>query len=253
MAKSAEPRAAIVTGAACGIGFAVAQRLADDGAAVVLNDSDPVALDRAVAALSDRGGRCVACPGDAGDLAVIDELVASALALAGRLDWVIANAGITAFGPFLSFGADDFDRVVNLNLRGSFFLAQRAARQMIAQGDGGRVVLMSSVTGVQHHPDLVAYGMSKAGIRMLAKSMGVELAPHGITVNAVAPGATLTERTEQDPDYRSTWTQLNPNGRVGTVEDIASAVAYVLSDGARHVTAHTLVVDGGWSAVSPPP
>ena len=112
---------------------------------------------------------------------------------------------------------------------------------------------MSSVTGHQYHPDLAAYGMSKAAIRMLAKSLGVELAPHGITVNGISPGATATERTLSDPTYDETWSKLNPTGRPGTVQDVAHAALFLLSPHAGQITGQTLIVDGGWTAVSPPP
>ena len=124
---------------------------------------------------------------------------------------------------------------------------------MIKQNDPGRILLMSSVTGHQYHPDLAAYGMSKAAIRMLAKSLGVELAPQGITVNAISPGATATERTLEDESYEATWARLNPTGRPATVADIAHAALFLLSPQAGQITGQTLVVDGGWTAVSPPP
>ena len=112
---------------------------------------------------------------------------------------------------------------------------------------------MSSVTGHQHHPDLAAYGMSKAAIRMLAKTLGVELAPHKITVNAISPGATLTERTLEDPDYIATWSTLTPTGKPATTADIAHAALFLLSPQANHITGQTLIIDGGWTATSPPP
>jgi len=118
----------------------------------------------------------------------------------------VANAGITTFGGFLDYPLSDFQRLVSVNLQGSFFLAQAAAQQMIKQQSSGRIIFMSSVTGHQAHPNLSAYGMAKAALEMLAKSLGVELAAHRITVNTIAPGTTMTERTRQlDPNYQKVW------------------------------------------------
>jgi glucose 1-dehydrogenase len=141
-----------------------------------------------------------------------------------------------------------------LNLRGSFFLAQAAARQMRAQGTGGRIVLMSSVTGHQAVPYLSAYGMTKAGLEMLARALVLELSPHGITINCVAPGATLTPRNLQDdPNYAESWGRILPTRRVGTPEDIANAALFLLSPQSGQITGQTIVVDGGWTAISPTP
>ena len=245
-----ENQVAIVTGAGIGIGFEIAQQLIDAGALVVLNDID---VGVAQAAAEQLGERCQACPGDSSDLDHIDEMVNLAISTYGRLDMAIANAGITTFGAFLDYSVDNFQRLVAVNLQGTFFLAQRAAKQMIRQGDGGRILLMSSVTGVQYHPDLAAYGMSKAAIRMLTKSLGTELAAHGITVNGIAPGATLTERTRSDQAYEAQWSQITPTGKPATVADIAHSALFLLSPLSGQITGQTLIVDGGWTNVSPPP
>ena len=244
---------AVVTGAGAGIGFEIGRRLTERGASVVLNDVDRDAADRAAARVAATGGSVAVVAGDASDPDVIDELCETAVSRFGRLDAAVANAGITTFGSFLTYPVEQFQRLVTVNLQGSFFLAQRAATRIIEQGAGGRILLLSSVTGFRHHPDLVAYGMSKAAIRMLARSLGVELAPHGITVNAIAPGATVTERTAEDDRYEATWSALTPTGRPATVADIANAALFLLSPDAGHITGQTLVVDGGWTAVSPPP
>lgn len=239
-------KVAIVTGAGTGIGREIARQLVAAGASVVLNDID---ADLAHRAAREIGGHCTAVPGDSSAPETIQQLVDTAVAEYGQLDTVIANAGITLFGRFLDYQRDDFERVMQVNLTGTFFLAQAAARQMKEQGDGGSLLLMSSVTGLQAHRDLVAYGMSKAAIQMLARGLVVELSPYGITVNAIAPGATATERTLEDPDYESTWSRLIPMGRTGTVEDVAQAALFLVSDAARQITGQTLVVDGGWSVV----
>ena len=135
-----------------------------------------------------------------------------------------------------------------LNLRGAFFLAQRVAKEMIKQGKGGRMVLMSSQVGIRAYHRLSAYGMTKAALRMLAQNLAYELGQYGIAVNAIAPGATLTKRTaKEQPDYEGIWGQLNPNGRVGKPQDVAKTCLFLLSDEASHINGQTISVDGGWT------
>lgn len=248
-----QSQTAIVTGAGVGIGFAIARDLARQGASVLLNDLDQTLAHRAAATIQQEGGRCLAYPGDVSDVAFIQSMVDKAVAEFGKLTIVVANAGITIFGDFLDYQPDNFQKVVNLNLRGSFFLTQIAARQMRAQQTGGSVLLMSSVTGHQAHPGLAAYGMTKAALEMLAKNLVLELSPYGININAVAPGATQTERTLDDPTYVPIWSRITPMGRPATVDDISNAVLFLVAPQSRHITGQSLVVDGGWTAVSPPP
>lgn len=246
-------RVAIVTGAGQGIGYEIAKQLVAAGASVVVNDRDAELASSAAARLKPEAGACVAHSGDVSDLASIRSLVALAVDTYGRLDFVVANAGVTLFGRFLDYKPEDLSKVLQLNLFGSFMMAQQAARQMVKQGEGGRILFMSSVTGHQAHRGLAAYGMTKAALEMLAKSLVIELSPHQITVNTVAPGATLTERTLTDPAYSSVWSELTPLGRPASSGDIAAAVLFFLSPGAAHVTGQYLVVDGGWTSVSPNP
>jgi glucose 1-dehydrogenase len=253
-------KAGIVTGAGQGIGYAIVRSLIAQGARVLLNDSDGELAAKAAERLlaenreaGREGGSCVAFPGDAGDPAFVRSMIDTAVRTFGGLDIVVANAGLTSFGDFFDYTPALFERVMRLNLGGTFFLAQAAALQMRAQGEGGSIVFTSSVTGHRAHKHLSAYGMSKAAIEMLARGLVVELSPFGITVNAVAPGATLTERTAADPDYERIWSALTPMGRPATPEDIAAAVLFLVGPGARHITGQTLVVDGGWTAVSPGP
>jgi 3-oxoacyl-[acyl-carrier protein] reductase len=246
-------RVAIVTGAGQGIGFEICRQLAEQGAQVILNDSQEALAVEAARTIARNKGICVPIAGDVSDVGFLQFLVDETVKQFGKLDIAIANAGITLFGDFLDYDAADFNQVVSVNLRGTFFLAQAAARQMIRQGAGGKLLFMSSVTGVQAHKDLAAYGMTKAGIQMLAKSLVIELSAHKINVNALAPGATLTSRTLAEKDYEQVWAGLTPMGKAASTEDIANAASFLVSSKADHITGQTIVIDGGWTSISPSP
>ncbi|QJB32643.1 SDR family oxidoreductase [Chitinophaga oryzae] len=246
-------KVAIVTGAGQGIGFEICRQLAANGIAVILNDMDAPLANAATNTIINENGRCTAFPGDASDPAFIQQMVNAAVEQYGGLDIVIANAGITLFGDFFTYTPDAFRRVMQVNLAGTFFLAQAAANQMKKQQRGGAILFTSSVTGHQAHKDLAAYGMSKAALEMLAKNLVIELSPYKITVNAIAPGATLTERTMSEPGYADTWSKLTPMGRAATTADIAQAALFLVSEQARHITGQSLVIDGGWTSTSPQP
>ncbi len=245
---------AIVTGAGNGIGFEVARQLALHGASVVMNDIDAELIQSSSDKINELGvGKTFPFAGDAGDISVIEALVNVVVEKFGKLDIAIANAGITLFGDFLQYEPEALQGVMRLNLQGSFFLAQKAAKQIIQQQSGGSILFMSSVTGHQAHKNLAAYGMTKAALEMLAKNLVIELSEYGITVNTVAPGATLTERTLEDAEYKATWSRITPMGRPASVEDVANAVLFMVSPAARHITGQNIVVDGGWTAVSVSP
>lgn len=244
----------MVTGAGIGIGFEIAQQLSLAGAKVILNDLDKDLAIKAASKIKELGGACLPVAGDSSEIAIIDEMVNKAVQEFGRLDLAIANAGITTFGSFLDYELESLQRLMEVNIQGSFFLAHAAAKQIIKQKSAGRILFMSSVTGHQAHPNLAAYGMTKAALEMLAKNLGVELAKEKITVNAVAPGATITERTvDSDPKYIEEWKNLTPTGVVSTTQDIANAALFLLSDESAQITGQSIIVDGGWTAVSPPP
>jgi glucose 1-dehydrogenase len=244
-------KVAIVTGAGQGIGLEVCRKFLDQGCAVILNDIDEALALRAAGSLDPQ--RCVAVGGPADDLKIIRKMIQTAVKKFGSVDIAVANAGITLFGDFFEYNQEHFQKVIQTNLQSSFFLTQQAAIQMREQKSGGAVVLMSSVTAHQAHRNLSAYGMSKAAIEMMAKNLVLDLSPHRIRINAVAPGATNTERTLQDKNYQTIWSGITPMGRPATTNDIAEAVCFLASDQARHITGQTLVVDGGWTSVSPEP
>jgi 3-oxoacyl-[acyl-carrier protein] reductase len=250
-----DPRVAIVTGASRELGAEMAVSLARSGAAVVVAHHGEGALAEDVAArIRSEGG--VAYPFDA-SLSSVEAnraLVDFAVAELGRVDIFVANAGLTRWSPFLETDEATWDEVVDLNLKGSYFGTQAAARRMVEQGDGGRIVFSSSVTGIVAAGNLSAYSVTKAGLAHMARVLAVELGPHGITVNALAIGATLNARNlEDDPDYAEHWAGVIPTGRVGEPRDVAAALLYLVSPDASMVNGHTLVVDGGWTAVGDVP
>ena len=251
--KSFDQKVAIITGAGQGIGFEIARQLSSEGASVVLNDIDIRLSERAALKIRGENGICMAVGGDSSEIEIIEKMVATAVNNFGRLDLLIANAGITLFGDFLTYSPESFNSVMKVNLAGTFFLAQAAANQMIKQGYGGSLLFMSSVTGHQAHKNLAAYGMTKAALEMLAKNLVIELSSYKINVNTVAPGATLTERTLDDAAYEKVWSTITPMGRPATTKDIADAALFLVSDKARHITGQCLVIDGGWTSVSPSP
>jgi 3-oxoacyl-[acyl-carrier protein] reductase len=244
---------AIITGAGQGIGFEIAKQLASKGVKITLNDLDENLANNAAEAINKLGGRCLAIPGNAADVSFIKRMVNETVDKFGKVTIAIANAGITLFNEFLKYEPESFYKVMELNLGGSFFLAQEVAKQIAQQQTGGSILFMSSVTGHQAHKNLVPYGMTKAGLEMLAKGLVVELSEYKISVNAIAPGATATERTLGDASYEETWSRITPMGRPARVEDIAHAAVFLVSPFSRHITGQTLIVDGGWTSVSPSP
>lgn len=244
---------AIVTGAGQGIGYEICRQLAAKGAKVVLNDINQQLAREAAEKINNEYGGCYGLPGDAADPVFIQQLIDATVKKFGKLTIAIANAGITLFGDFLTYPSSDFYKVLYTNLGGSFFLAQASVRQMKEQQSGGSILFMSSVTGHQAHKNLAAYSMTKAALEMLAKNLVTEISCYGINVNAIAPGATITERTKNEPGYEATWSRITPMGKPAYPSDIANAALFLVSEKARHVTGETLIIDGGWTCVSPSP
>ena len=253
IADSFKGHVAIVTGAGQGIGFEICRQLATQGAAVVLNDVDDSLTQSCVKKIKAEGGNCTGISGDASNVDFINEMVKQAVNSFGKLTIAIANAGITLYADFFDYTPDSFNKVMQLNLCGSFFLAQAASKQMKQQGTGGSILFMSSVVGHQAHKNLAAYAITKAGLEMLAKNLVIELSPYNINVNAIAPGATLTERTLEDKEYTKTWSRITPLGKPATTNDIANAALFLVSPNSRHITGQSLIIDGGWTSVSPSP
>ncbi|MCF8301143.1 MAG: SDR family oxidoreductase [Haliscomenobacter sp.] len=253
MTNNFQGKVAFITGAGQGIGLQIAKQLVQEGAVVYLNDRDESLAQRASENLQAEGGHCIPLSGDVSEVERITSFIQQIKKEHGRLDIAIANAGITLFGDFLTYSEADFNQVLAVNLRGTFFLAQQATLVMKEQSTGGTLLFLSSVTAHQAHKNLGAYGMTKAAIELLARNLVAEISTYNINVNCLAPGATLTERTLLDEDYLETWSRITPMGKPASVEDIANAALFLVSDKAKHLTGQTLVVDGGWTVVSPSP
>ena len=237
----------IVTGAGSGIGRATALRLAADGATVVVADiNEEAALE--TFSLSGSGGGVTSERVDVRDPEDVDALVSRTVKQFGRLDCMIANAGVLLVRPFTETTPDELDHVLSVNVKGVYFCGQAAARAMIASGEGGQIINMVSIYADVCDPEFSVYCSSKAAVRMLTKVMAVELGPYGIRVNAVGPGLVQTPMTSEllvTPEDVRESEEVTPLRRLGMPKDIASAVAMMLSKDAEWITGTTLFVDGG--------
>jgi NAD(P)-dependent dehydrogenase (short-subunit alcohol dehydrogenase family) len=239
-------RTALVTGAGSGIGSGIAAALARAGCRVAVNYHDtPDGAVQTVASIRQSGGEAFAVHGDVRSAGAVKAMVEEVVERTGALDVLVNNAGIQTWTPFLDVSEEEWDLVIDTNLKGCFLCTQAAARQMKVRGRGTIVNIGSGCNKVPF-PSLVAYTASKGGIEMLTKVAAVELGPHGIRVNCVAPGAIDIERTRlEDANYAETWGRVTPLGRVGVPKDVAEAVVFLASDAAAFVTGQTIWVDGG--------
>jgi glucose 1-dehydrogenase/3-oxoacyl-[acyl-carrier protein] reductase len=216
--------------------------LAEEGCAVVLNDRAPIGrAEETAERIRASGGSAMACEADVGDPGQVSRLIEAAMAEFGHLDILVNNAGIDPRRPVLDVSEELWDSVLDVNLKGAFFCAQAAARQMRSQG-GGRIINISSVHGQSSLPNLSVYAASKGGLNALTRQMALELAPFHITVNAIAPGCVLVEKCTFDPEQRGAEIPL---GRVGRPRDISALVAFLASDDAGWLTGQVITVDGG--------
>jgi glucose 1-dehydrogenase len=246
---SLKGKVAVVTGGNSGIGKAIVLGLAKAGASIVIDyvahPEATDALEREIAAL---GGAAIGVEADISRVEEIQALVDAAVAKFGRLDIMVNNAGVETRTSVLTTTEDQYDKVLAINLKSAFFGTQIAARQMIAQGGGGRVINITSVHEDWPMPGNTAYCLAKGGMRMLTRTAGVELAPHGICVVGVGPGAVATPinlSTMQDPALLAKLNAAIPLGRMAEPEEIANVVVFLAGDGASYLTATTIFADGG--------
>lgn len=249
MSQRLAGKVALVTGGARGIGLAVARAYVREDAAVVVADIDAASAAAAAAGLVQGGGRAMAVGVDVADPASVQAMIAAILGAHGRLDILVNNAGVGGNTPFLETSLAEWNRIIGINLTGAFMVAQAAAREMVEAGFG-KIVNIASLSGQRGGNGRAAYGSAKAGLELLTKVMAVELAPHGINVNAIAPGAIETEMAKfaHDRATRAAYNALIPMTRYGTPEEIAEAAVFLCSDESRYVHGHTLNVDGGFLA-----
>jgi len=242
-------KVALVAGAGGGIGGAAAEGLAREGAAVVCADIDNAAAEATAARIRSSGGRASAIALDVRDRSAVDAAVAATVREFARLDVLLDCAGVSHGGNFLDLDHSEWQRVIAVNLTGMFHLGQAAARQMVRQGGGGSIINVTSQLAEVARPERAAYVASKGGGRSLTQAMALDLAPHGIRVNAVAPGPTLTGLTRAsyaDPERRRATLAQIPLGRLGDPQDLVGAILFLASDESRWVTGSTVTVDGGY-------
>ncbi|HYC38373.1 MAG TPA: SDR family oxidoreductase [Usitatibacter sp.] len=247
-------KVALVTGAGQGIGFACAQALAREGARVVLADRDEPQGMKAAAELAAEGLQTTFVRCDVSRKAEVDAAVAQAVTQLGRLDVLVANAGIVHAAEFIDLEEADFDRVLAVNLKGVFLAGQAAARQMVKQGGGGSIINMSSVNALLAIPNQVPYVVSKGAINQLTKVMAMSLAPHGIRVNGIGPGTILTDLAKKavlgNREAERKILSRTPMGRMGEPHEVACVAVFLASDEASYLTGQTIYPDGGRLALN---
>jgi gluconate 5-dehydrogenase len=238
---------ALVTGSSRGLGLGMATGLAEAGASVILNSPEPAALAEAVSALRDAGHTADSEVFDVTDIAAMQAGIRSAAARHGRLDILIANAGTHGAAKLGEWTEADWDRVLDCNLKGAFFAAQEAALLMIPN-KSGRIILTGSMTGTRGRPTIHGYAASKGAVGAIARTMANELGPHGITVNAIAPGYFETELTtvlRRDSAFVARMSDRIPLRRWGQPQDLAGIAVFLASAAGAYITGQELYVDGG--------
>ena len=244
-------RVAIITGAGSGNGRGIALRFSEEGVRIVAADLDPESARETANLVEDAGGEAFAVRADVSRREQVSAMVEAATEQFGAIDILVNNAGVETLVPLLDLEESEWDRIVDTNLKGAFLCAQIAARAMVSARTPGAIVNIASINAKIALAGQAHYTSSKGGLIMLTKSMALDLAPHGIRVNAIGPGVIetrMTERSLSDPERRAMLLSKVPLGRVGQPRDVANAALFLASDEASYITGTTLYVDGGWLA-----
>ncbi len=244
----------LITGAGQGIGAGLAENFGKAGASVLACDVVAERVQETAAKLQEQGLRVESSVADITRLDQVEKLFDRCLEQFGRLDILISSAGFSERRPLLEIDEPYWDQIQGVNLKGPFFCLQRAAREMISQGEGGRIILLTSIGAYAAQMHLTAYCAAKSGLVLVTKAAAVELAGHGITVNAVGPGAVegpWNDKFFRDPEYSRRWKATAPMRRMATNQDITGAVFYLASPDSSYVTGQVLYVDGGKLAYVP--
>jgi NAD(P)-dependent dehydrogenase (short-subunit alcohol dehydrogenase family) len=240
-------KAALVTGAGGGLGTAIATRFAAEGASVLCTDRNFEAAKATASAITASGGTAIPYQADVSEPNACEAQVMETVSRFGRIDIAVNNAGVALHKLALDTTLADWERVLRINLTGSFLTAQAAARQMVEQG-GGRIIQIGSISGQRGNMGGIAYGASKAAVMHVCKVLAVELSGKGVMVNAIAPGPIETGISHHGPSRRQSYIDRIPAGCYGTVEAVANAALFLASDECEWITGHVLNVDGGYGA-----
>lgn len=243
-------KVAIVTGAGKGIGKAIAKALAAARARVVVNDVDLNGAEQVVKDIASSGGKGKVLAADVRSASEVGEMVKNTIQQMGGIDILVNNAGVVARKPAEELTEEEWDKVIDINLKGTFLCSQTAAKAMIQKGNGGKIINLSSIMGTVALPPRVAYCASKGGIVALTKDLAAEWAKYRITVNAIAPGWTITEMTQSyfsQEEVRRFLLDRIPLNRLGQPEDIANLTVFLASVYSDYITGQTIHVDGGWT------
>lgn len=245
-------KVAIVTGAGKGIGKAIAKALAAANAKVVINDVDPNAAAQVAEEIRSAGGEASPDKADVSIRSEIGQMVENVIQKRGRIDILVNNAGVVARKPAEELSEEEWDKVMDVNLKGTFLCAQAVAKAMIQKGNGGRIINMSSIMGSVALPPRAPYCASKGGIIALTKDLAAEWAKYGIRVNTIAPGWTVTEMTQSyfsQEEVRRFLLERIPLNRLGKPEDVANLAVFLSSEYSDYITGQAIHVDGGWTAL----
>lgn len=237
----------LITGGGGGIGSALAKGLAEAGAKIFVADINAEAAAKVAAEIPGAGWTEV----EVRDQASVEQMVAKAVAHGGPVNGLVSSHGLSTYVPFLELSLEEWSRIIDVNLTGTFIVGQAVARQMVEQGTQGAIVNLASTLGWVGAPNRVHYLSSKGGVNMLTRGMALDLVSHGIRVNAIGPGPIVTEMTRPrwgNPEGLKATNARTPMGRMGQPEELVGAVIYLLSDEASYTTGITLYIDGGWTA-----